>query len=767
MDNIVIARIEKIEKHPNADKLTWCQVRPAPDAEPLPIVCGAPNIKEGDIVPLALVGAKLPGNFVIKESMIRGALSKGMMCSQKELGISEDHAGIWILPKDAPLGKPLRQWLEGQDVILTVEPTPNRGDLLCVLGVARELAAATSNTKVKLPEIKIKEEPTVIEEKADVSNRGLFRLPALCGAAGGRCEDRPQPGLDEEAAGGIGRARARQCGGCHQLCHARAGPALARVRFQLFAQEQNQSSAAPKKTKNSPPWTAPRRSLSSEVLLICDGVGPVAVAGIMGGQNSEVKETTRDILIESAFFNPVTIRRGARKLGMDTEASKRFEHRVDPIATAFACDRASQLMADLAGAKVLKGRLDVFEKMLEPAAVKFRTSQVKRHLGFDVDKKTIINYFERLEMKTADPALQDGELSVTPPAYRADMLKEIDLIEELARMHGYDKIPAELPDFKMAILPRSAKEKLRNDLRAILESLGFSEVINYNFQSPKDPDALMLDAKDPRRNATKISNPLAEDISYMRTSLAPGLIANLAFNLSRQQNLVKIFEFNKIFLPADKPGDLLNEREILAALVSREEMKTLWDLGCPEGGFYEVKLLAERALAELHFGGARIEPASDVPYFLPGKTARIVLGKERAGQAGEIDPRVLKAYDVKTQAFAIEIDFEILLKYSRELAKAEIPSRFPASYRDISFIVAEEVTHQEVAIAVRQVKSELLAQVELFDIYRGEKLPAGKKSMAYRIWYQASDRTLTDDEVSALHAKVAVRLKEKLGAEIR
>ena len=765
MDNIVIARIEKIEKHPNADKLTWCQVRPAPDLEPLPIVCGAPNIKEGDIVPLALVGATLPGNVVIKESMIRGALSKGMMCSQKELGITEDHTGIWILPKDAPLGKPLRQWLEGQDVILTVEPTPNRGDLLCVLGVARELAAATG-TKVKLPEIKIKEEPTVIEEKADVVIEDYTGCPRYVARLVEDVKIGPSPEWMKKRLEASGVRALANVVDVTNYVMLELGQPLHAFDFSFL----RKSKIVVRRAKENEKFTTldgSERTLSSEVLLICDGDGPVAVAGIMGGQNSEVKEETRDILIESAFFDPVTIRRGARKLGMDTEASKRFEHRVDPIATAFACDRASQLMADLAGAKVLKGRLDVFEKLLEPAPVKFRTSQVKRHLGFDVEKKTIIEYFERLNMKTADPALQDAELAVTPPPYRADVLKEIDLIEEVARMHGYDNIPAELPDFKMAILPRSPKERLRNGLRATLESLGFSEVVNYNFQGPNDPDALLLDAKDPRRNATKISNPLAENISHMRTSLIPGLIANLAFNLSRQQNRVKIFEFNKIFLPAEKPGDLLNEREILAALVSREEMKTLWDLGCPEGGFYEVKHIAERVLAELHFQGARIEPASDVPYFLPGKTARIVLGKERAGQAGEIDPRVLKAYDVKTPAFAIEIDFDLLLKYSRELTKAEIPSRFPASYRDISFIVGEEVTHQEVAIAIRQVKSDLLASVELFDIYRGEKLPAGKKSMAYRIWYQASDRTLTDDEVSALHAKVAVRLKEKLGAEIR
>ena len=676
MENIVVARIEKIEKHPNADKLTWCQVRPAPDAEPLPIVCGAPNIKEGDVVPLALVGAKLPDGTTIKESLIRGSLSKGMMCSQKELGISEDHAGIWILPADTPLGKPLRQWLEGQDVILTVEPTPNRGDLLCVLGVAREIAA-TSGTKVRLPELKLKEEPNIIEEKADVVIEDFVGCPRYVARLVEEVKIGPSPEWMKKRLEASGVRALANVVDVTNYVMLELGQPLHAFDFEFLRKSKIIVRRATEGEKFIT-LDGTERILSSEVLLICDGDGPVAVAGIMGGANSEVKETTRNILIEAAFFDPRVIRRGAAKLGMQTEASRRFEHRVDPIATAFAADRAAQLMSELAGARILKGRLDVNEKLLYPAPLKFRLNQVKRHLGFEVAKKTVVDYFSRLEMKVEEKSAE--ELSVTPPPYRADMAREIDLVEEVARMYGFEKIEPELPEFRMQPLPRSAKEILRNKLRGMLSSLGYSEVVNYNFQSLKDIDALRLAPQDPRRNMVRIQNPLAENVSHLRTSMIPGLITNLAFNLSRQVESVKIFEFNKIFFPGPKPSDILDEKEILAGLVSRGEAKTLWDLSCPAGGFYEVKRAAEAVLGELNFPGCRIEPAGDVPYFLPGKTARILLGKDRAGSIGEIDPRVLKAFEVDAQAFAFEIDFDFLLKYSRKLSKAEIPGRFPASY---------------------------------------------------------------------------------------
>jgi len=763
LEKVVIARIEKIEKHPNADKLLYCQVRPAKTQEALPIVCGAHNIKEGDMVPLALPGAKLPEGLIIKESIIRKAVSKGMLCSEKELGLSEDHSGIMILPKTAPLGVELKEWLANQDVILSIDSSPNRGDLLSVVGIARELCAKT-NSKLKIPEVKIKEDLPSAEDRAKVLIEDYIGCPRYVARIIEEVKIAPSPEWMRKRLEASGIRSISNIVDITNYVMLELGQPLHAFDFELLADKKiivRRARAGEKFTT----LDGVERALSEEILLICDGKGPVAVAGIMGGANSEVSEQTTKLLLESAFFDPVVIRKGAIKLGMQTEASKRFERRVDPLLTAFCADRAGQLFQALAGGRVLKGRIDVYETLFSPEGIRFRTNQVKRLLGFSLEPKQIEQSFKSLEMKVEKK--NEEEFIITPPSFRGDIKQEIDLIEEVARFYGYEKIKPEMPEFKMQALKRSKKELLRRRLRTLLVQLGFSEVLNLNFQAPKDPSHLGLKEDDPKTKAVRISNPLAENSAYLRTSLIPGLVSNLAFNLARQQALVKIFEFNKLFLPSEKNGGLLNEREWLGGLLAYQELKSLWPISCPEGGFYELKRAVELILAQLKFPGARIEPVSDVPYLLPGKSAKIMLGKDRAGVLGEVKPRVLKNFELALPVFIFELDFELLLSYERKLGGVISPSRFPGSYRDISLMVDEDVPHQAVIIAIRGLHNELITAIELFDIYRGKKLPAGKKSLAYRIWYQSSERTLTEEEINALHAKVAMRLKEKLGAEIR
>ena len=760
-EKIVIARIEKIEKHPGADKLLYCYVKPSPDSEALGIVCGAHNIKEGDMVPLALVGAQLPDGMEIKKAKIRGKVSQGMLCSERELALGEDHSGIMILPKEAPWGEELKEWLLEQEPVLELEPTPNRGDWLSVIGVARELGAYLG-CKVKLPEIKLEEKEPAISEKAEVVIEDYQGCPRYVARLIEGVKIAPSPKWMQERLEASGIRAINNVVDITNYVMLEFGQPLHAFDFDLLRENK----IIVRRAKEGEKFTTldgVERILSQEVLLICDGEGPVAVAGIMGGENSEVSEQTTRVLIESAFFDPTTIRRGASLLGMQTEASRRFERRVDPLGTARACDRAVQLMAELCGGEVRAGRLDVCERLLEPEPINFRLAQIPRLLGFEVEKSKVITYFQNLEMEVEEKSSQ--ELRVIPPSFRGDIKEEIDLIEEVARLYGYEKITPQMPEFQMSPLIHSQREDFRSELRRILSALGFSEVINLNFQSPRVMEWLDPESKLPF--PVKILNPLGEDTSLLRTSLIPALISNLAFNLARQQELVKIFEFNKVFFPGEQSEELLNEREKLAGLIARRDPKQLWKIQDPEQGFYELKRAVELILDQLHFPGARIEPSSDLPYLLPGKTARIMLGKERAGELGELDPKVLERYDISVRAFVFEIDFELLLKYQRELARVELPSRYPASYRDISFLVDEEVYHQQVLNAIRQVHSDLIVSVELFDIYRGGKLPSGKKSMTYRLWYQSQERTLTDEEINALHRRVAGKLKEKLGAEIR
>ena len=760
-EKIVIARIEKIEKHPGADKLLYCYVKPSPDSEALGIVCGAHNIKEGDMVPLALVGARLPGGMEIKKAKIRGKVSQGMLCSERELALGEDHSGIMILPREALWGEELKEWLLEQEPVLELDLTPNRGDWLSVIGVARELGAYLG-CKVKLPEIKLEEKEPAIGEKAEVVIEDYQGCPRYVARLIEGIKIAPSPKWMQERLEASGIRAINNVVDITNYVMLEFGQPLHAFDFDLLRKNK----IVVRRAKEGEKFTTldgVERILSSSVLLICDGVGPVAVAGIMGGENSEVRQETSRVLIESAFFDPTIIRRGASLLGMQTEASKRFERRVDPLGTARACDRAVQLMTELCGGEVRAGRLDVYERLLEPEPINFRLAQIPRLLGFDVEKSKVITYFKNLGMEVEEKSSQ--ELKVTPPGFRGDIKEEIDLIEEVARLYGYEKITPQMPEFQMAPLIRSKKDDFRSQLRRLLEHLGFSEVVNLNFQSPKVLE--WLDPENKLPSPVKIQNPLGEDTSLLRISLIPALISNLAFNLARQKELVKIFELNKVFFPAKEGEELLDEREKLAGLIARREPKQLWKLQDPEQGFYELKRAVELVLDQLHFPGARIEPSSDVPYLLPGKTARIMLGKERAGELGELDPKILERYDISVRAFVFEIDFELLVKYQRELGKVELPSRYPASYRDISFLVDEEVYHQQVLNAIRQVHSDLIVSVELFDIYRGSKLPSGKKSMTYRLWYQSWERTLTDEEINALHRKVAMKLKEKLGAEIR
>ena len=763
LEKVVIARIEKIEKHPNADKLLYCQVRPAKTAEALPIVCGAHNIKEGDMAPLALPGAKLPEGLIIKESIIRKVVSKGMLCSEKELGLSEDYSGIMILPQTAPLGVELKEWLANQDMILSIDSSPNRGDLLSVVGIARELCAKT-NSKLKIPEIKIKEDLPSAEDRAKVLIEDYIGCPRYVARIIEGVKIAPSPEWMRKRLEASGIRSISNIVDITNYVMLELGQPLHAFDLELLRGKKiivRRASAGEKFTT----LDGIERTLSEEILLICDGEGPVAVAGIMGGADSEVSGQTANILLESAFFDPVVIRKGAIQLGMQTEASKRFERGVDPRFTDFCADRAGQLFQELAGGKVLKGKIDVYEKLFSPEPIRFRTNQVKRILGFSIEPKQIEQSFKSLEMKVEK---KNGEgFIITPPSFRGDIKQEIDLIEEVARLYGYEKIEPEMPEFKMQALKRSKKELLRRRLRTVLVQLGFSEVLNLNFQGPKDPSYLGLKEDDPKTKPVRISNPLAENSAYLRTSLIPGLISNLAFNLARQQARVKIFELNKVFFPSEKTGELLNERESLAGLLAEQEVKSLWQISCSEGGFYELKRAVELILEQLKFTGARIEPVSDVPYLLPGKTAKIMLGKDRAGALGEVKPLVLKNFDLSPPVFIFELDIELLLSYERKAGSAFIPSRYPGAYRDISLMIGEELPHQAVIIAIRGLHNELISAIELFDIYRGKKLPSGKKSLAYRIWYQSPERTLTEEEINALHAKVAMRLKEKLGAEIR
>ncbi len=775
-EGIVVARIEKIEPHPNADKLVLCQVRAGEGENPLPIVCGATNIKEGDVVPLALSGARLPGGIKVEKVKIRGQVSRGMMCSERELGIGEDHSGIMILSPDQPLGKPLAEALsEGsggsasEEEILELDLTPNRGDALSVIGVAREIAALL-DVPLRYPESRPEEDGPEISTLVSVSIDDFNACPRYVArlVRGVKIEPSPEWMQKRLEAGGI-RAINNVVDVTNYILLELGQPLHA---FDL--QKLKDSRIIVRLAERGEKFTTldgENRSLFSDSLLICDGDGPVALAGIMGGLESEVTEDTQDVLIESAFFSPVFIRRTSQKLGIGTEASRRFERTVDPLGQARAADRAARLMAEICGGTVCKGLLDVHKELYRPKEIWFRAKEVPRHLGGKLDVDEYASYFRRLEMKVERESGGSGEverLKVEIPSFRPDLQQEIDLIEEIARLYGYDKIKPTLPRFRMEPMRKIPKEDLRRRWSNMLADLGFTEVVNYNFDSRDNMDRLNLPQDHPLRNAVQILNPISENESLLRYSMIPRLLNNLKFNLSRGMDTVRIFEFNKVFAPGK---EMASETNMLSGLISRGEEKSFWSLSCPEDGFYEIKGLVETLVDRLHFPGTRLEPLSSgkqgCPYIMAKKGLRLMIGKDIAGFVGEIHPDVQEKFEIKQKVFIFDLNFDILAGAARQVSRLRKPPRYPGVKRDIALVVDEEMDAEDVIRVIRKMKDKLVESVEIFDVYRGKNIPEGKKSMAFRIWYQSRDRTLTDEEVNALHSKLARRIEERLDARIR
>jgi phenylalanyl-tRNA synthetase beta chain len=761
---VVTARIEKIEQHPNADKLTVCRVRPAEDAEPLTIVCGAPNISEGDIVPLAAVGTVLPDGTKLKKTKIRGETSHGMMCSQKELDVSDDHSGIWILPPGTPIGKTLPETLGLSDAIIETEPTPNRGDLQSIIGVAREIAAITGK-QAKLPGLELVETGPDIAGLTSVDIEDYAGCPRYVARLVRGLKVGPSPEWMVERLEACGMRPINNVVDATNFVMLEMGQPLHAFDFNRLREKR----IVVKRAKHGDKFTTldgQERALRDDTLMICDGAGPVAIAGVMGGLDSEVSERTADVLIESAYFKPADIRRTARILGIPTEASRRFDKGVDPLGTAFAADRAAALMKEISGGEICKGLIDARDALFQKKRITLRPERTGRILGVELsvsEQKQILKRLDSIEVEE-----KDGLIEVVAPSYRPDLLEEHDLIEEIARLRGYDSIPSTMPGFTMEPMRRSPFQELASSITECMAALGFSQVILTSFEDPQRLGALGLPDDDPRRRAVKPRNPLSENESILRTTLVPKLLSCLAMNLSRGfTDEVRIYEINAVF--EDGGEELPVQRTMLAALISPPRDKSLWSMRCNQDGFYDIKGVVEQVLSALGFPGARIEPDPSPDGFLhPGKAARVMTGKSCAGKVGEINPVVAESMEISKKVFIFEISFDMLVERAGYVPRAAPVSKFPPALRDIAIVVDEAVAMQDIIRAARKLKSPgVEAGMALFDVFRGGAVPQGKKSMAFHVRYQAMDRTLTDDEVGKEHQRLAEQLEKAVGATLR
>jgi phenylalanyl-tRNA synthetase beta chain len=757
---VVVAKIISVLPHPDADKLSLCDVTDG--SQTYRVVCGARNIKAGDVVPLAKVGATIPGGYTIKSSILRGEKSDGMLCSEAELATGDDSSGIWQLSLNLTLGVLLESALDLGDTVLDVSVTPNRSDCLSMIGIAREVAAITG-AKIKIPVGRIQES---IEETSSHTSVAIIDAD-LCPRYTARLLKNVKVGSSpvwlKTRLESAGIRSINNIVDVTNFVMLEMGQPLHAFDFQFLSQGK----IIVRKSRDDEEFTSldgKTRKLPADTLLICDGVKPVAIGGIMGGLNSEVKEDTQAVLLESAYFNPVSIRRSARKLAMPTDASFRFERGIDPEGVIGALNRAAQLIADLSGGNICKNCIDEYpQKITAVKDIPLRLSRINQLTGTAIDAKEVIEILQSIGMAVGK-AGKDNYL-VTPPTFRIDIRREIDLIEEVIRIYGYDRVPVRLPNVAVVEMVSNTKMDLEEKIRHILIGTGYSEVVNYSFVTPQSVDFLCLAENDERRRLVRIKNPLVEDQSVMRTTMVFGLLDAMKKNNNNGSLDLKMFEMGRVFIDR-KREELPEEKNILAGLLTGAVTDNLWG-NKVNADFYDLKGCLENIFCDFKLTNSNYSSSISEPFLHPGKSCGIYIGEVLVGYMGQVHPDVLEKLDLKNSAYIFEINLDILANQVNNIIHYKEISKFPAVTRDVAFLIpAEMETKYMIDIVLRQ-NEELLENVVIFDIYAGKGISEGMKSLGLRFSYRAPDRTLTDVEVNSIHDKIVQNTVGVTGAIIR
>lgn len=756
-----VGRILSLNPHPDADHLSLCDVTTGEST--YPIVCGAKNIRVGDTVPLALVGATLPGDLIIKSSRIRGEVSEGMLCSEEELGIGAESSGIMILPSDLPLGEELGDVLHLRDSVLDIGVTPNRADCLSIVGVAREWAAITGK-KLRYPAVDLIENDEDIREITSVSILDSDLCPRYTARIIKNVRIGPSPLWIRQRLEAVGLRPINNIVDVTNFVMMELGQPLHAFDFR-FLEEGRIVVRRSREGEGFISLDGKERTLRADTLLICDGVKPVAIGGVMGGLNSEIQTDTETILLESAYFNPSSIRKTSRELAMGTDAAFRFERGIDPEGVIRALNRAARLIAEISGGTICRGVIDQYpQKVRTPRRIPLRNSRVKDILGIAVPAEEIVRILESLEM-VVEPA-DEGRIEVTPPTCRVDIAREIDLIEEIIRLYGYDRVPATLPCVSAIAGVSGGKSSVEGRLREIMTGAGYTEVINYSFISPNAVDQLGLGEADERRNHVRIQNPLTEEQAVLRTTMIYSLLINAKRNADCGRFDLKIFELGKTFIRRGE-GELPLERNRLACLITGLRYDDRWHSRDLRADFYDLKGCIEGILEGLCIPAPSFRSGSSETTLHPGKSCGIFSGDARIGFLGEIHPDLLTRLDLTGPILVCELDLDFLAaNYSAKAPFRTIP-RFPSSSRDVAFLVPREREAWDVLRPAEDSHEELLEKVQIFDVYEGGNIPAGMKSLGVRFSYRHTDRTLTEEEVNEVHTRIVQKIIRTTGGSIR
>lgn len=762
LDKIVIGQITKIERHPDADKLIICQVNVG--NESVQIVTGAPNVKEGDKVPVVLDGGRVAGGhdgkmtsggIKIKKGKLRGIESCGMMCSIEELGSTRDmypeapEYGIYIFPEDAAVGESAIKALGLDDVVFEYEITSNRVDCYGVIGIARE-AAATFNKKFCPPEVKV----TGNDEQASDYIKVTVKDPDLCPRYIARVVKNvkigPSPKWMQRCLAANGIRPINNLVDITNYVMEEYGQPMHAYDLDTIAGHEIVVRRAAKDEKFVT-LDGQERTMDDSVLMICDGEKAVGIAGIMGGENSMITDHVHTVLFEAACFNGTNIRLSSKKIGLRTDASGKFEKGLDPNNAQEAIDRACQLMEELGAGEVVGGMVDACTETREPSRVKFEPERINALLGTALTKEEMLGYLARVEL-TYDEETNE----IVAPTFRQDISCMADIAEEVARFYGYDKIPTTLPTGEATTGKMPFKLRIEQVARDIAEYCGFSEGMTYSFESPKVFDKLRLPKDSELRRAITISNPLGEDYSIMRTTTLNGMLTSLATNYNRRNKDVRLYELGNVYLPKDLP---LNE-------LPEERMHfTLGMYGA--GDFFEMKGVCEEFFEKIGMKEKmHYAPDSNKTYLHPGRQANMIYKGTVVGYLGEVHPLVADTYGIGGKAYIAVIDILTVLEFAGFNHKFSGIAKYPAVTRDLSMVVPRKVLAGQIEAILEQRGGKILESYQLFDIYEGSQIKAGYKSMAYSIVFRAHDKTLEEAEITAAMKKILNGLTG-LGIELR
>jgi len=761
LDSVVVARLEAVEPHPDADRLTVCRVNSG--SESVQVVCGATNHKTGDLVALAQPGSVLPGDFKIKKSKIRGQVSMGMLCSEKELGLAAESPGIMILDASLPLGQPVFEALRIKDYQIEIGLTPNRPDCLSVVGVAREVAAMCGQP-LQLQQAGMTDSGPDIDRKTSVTIEDADLCPRYAARMIEGVKIGPSPEWMVRRLKAVGMRSINNVVDVTNYVMMELGHPLHAFDFKLLQEGR----IVVKRAEEGVEFTSldgQSHKLSSEDLMICDGRRPIAMAGVMGGQNSEVQEDTETILLEAAYFKPTAIRRTSKRHTLHTESSHRFERGADIDMIPVALDRAAGLIAELGQGKVVSGVIDNYPQPLATPVLSIDAGKVEALLGIPVDTDTIQTLFELIGLlvEAGDTA---NSLKVTVPSFRPDIEREVDLIEEVARLYGYDRIPVTMPLGTVDAYRPPQRQLVQSQLRNTMIATGFSETINYSFIGADAVNKLDIEAADERRTQVEIINPLSEDQAVMRTSLVPSLLETVSRNLAYRSNDLRLFELRPVFLPA-AAEQICREELSLTAVMSGRRQPEGWAQQSEPVDFYDLKGVAEVLLHSLQIAEVDYESTAAEAYLHPGKSCRLVNNGQILGCLGEVHPQVLKSFDIDQPVYLLEMNVELLIQLAGQHAGFKPLSRFPDVLRDSALLLDAAVPAAKILDIINRNKVKYMEDAVLFDLYTGQGIPEGKKSLAVRIRYRDLEKTLTEEEVSKVHGRLIASLCHQLNAEIR